>query len=740
MDKLKMYKASILIVEDNNIVMLELKDRLEEMGYNVIDTSSSGPDAIKKAELHKPDLIIMDIRLKGDMDGIETSASIKKTMEVPIVYLTAHADDNTLQRAKITEPYGYIIKPFEERELNTALEMALYKHAMEKRLRESEHWLSATLKSIGDALIATDSKGIIKIINHVAEELTGWKMQSAYGMNIENLFKIMDENHIEFEENPVITTLKNGSIEGGINHFLISKNGAEIPVDFSSAPISYETVNLAGVVLVFRDVTERIKAKELLVKQQKFLKTIIDTDPNYISVKNGEGKFELINKATAETLGISTDKVHGKYDSQFYRKEEIDYFRKTDKEVIESQREIFIPEERMIDSKGKIHLLQTFKRAIDSRDGDEKLVLSVGSDITELKKVENNLRDSEDRIKTLLKTIPDTVLRFAKDGMLLDYHTQTQNNLLINIFEIVGESIYKIINTSLAEKIMYFSEEAFSTNKVQIFEYTLETKSDLEYYEVRVVNNSRNEFIVIIKDITGMKKIQLELRELNTSKDKFFTIIAHDLRSPFNSLLGLTEYAASENNNLTAEEMKMFSMNISKSAKSIYNLLENLLQWSRIHTGRIDYSPDYFDLNELLNKIIIIYRNNLENKNISLKVDCAPETKVYADSNMVDTILRNLISNSIKFTNLGGEIKITTELAGSFIKLSVSDNGVGIREEILPGLFNIDQNTSSKGTQNETGSGLGLILCKEFVEMNKGKLAVVSKPGEGSTFSFTLPV
>jgi PAS domain S-box-containing protein len=550
----------------------------------------------------------------------------------------------------------------------------------------------------------------------------------------------MDENHIEFEENPVITTLKNGSIEGGINHFLIAKNGTEIPVDFSSAPISYDTDNLAGVVLVFRDVTERIKAKELLVKQQNFLKTIIDTDPNYISVKNAEGRYELINKATAETLGTSTDKIHGKYDSQFYRKEEIDYFRKTDKEVIDSQREIFIPEERMIDSKGKVHLLQTFKRAIDSRDGDEKLVLSVGSDITELKKVENNLRDSEDRIKTLLKTIPDTVLRFAKDGMLLDYHTQTQNNLLINIIDIVGESIYGIINLSLAEKIMYFAEEAFSTNRVQIFEYNQEIKSDVEYYEVRVVNNSKNEFIAIIKDITGMKKIQVELRELNTSKDKFFTIIAHDLRSPFNSLLGLTEYAASENNNLTADEMKMFSMNISKSAKSIYNLLENLLQWSRIHTGRIDYSPDYFDLNELLNKIVIIYRNNLENKNISLKVDCAPETKVYADSNMVDTVLRNLISNSIKFTNLGGEIKITTELAGNFIKLSVSDNGVGIREEILPNLFRVGENTSSKGTQNETGSGLGLILCRDFVEMNKGKLTVASKTGEGSTFSFTLPV
>jgi PAS domain S-box-containing protein len=735
-----MYKASILIVEDNNIVMLELKDRLEEMGYNILDTCSSGPDAIKKAELHKPDLILMDIRLKGDMDGIETSAAIREKMEVPIIYLTAHADDNTLQRAKITEPYGYIIKPFEERELNTSLEMALYKHAMEKKLKESEHWLSATLKSIGDALIATDSNGIIKLINQIAGELTGWDIYDAFGKKIENVFILNNENHARLKENPVITTLKKGSIEGGINHFLVSKSGIEVPVDFSSAPINYGNDNLAGVVLVFRDVTERIKAKELLEKQQKFLKTIIDTDPNYISVKNADGRFELTNKATADTLGTTADNIMGKYDSEFYRQEDIDYFRKTDKEVIDTQMEIFIPEERMIDSKGKIHLLQTFKRAIDSRDGDEKLVLSVGSDITELKKIENDLRDSEDRLKTLLKTIPDAVLRFARDGMLLDYHAQAHNKLLFNIYEITGETIYNIVESSLAEKIMQCSKEAFLTNKVQIFEYDNNSKSDEEYYEVRVVNNSKNEFIAIIKDITEMKKIQLELRELNTSKDKFFTIIAHDLRSPFNSLLGLTEYAASENNEMTAEEMKAFSMNISKSAKTIYNLLENLLQWSRIHTGKIDYYPDYFDLNEIVNKMVSIYNNNLESKNISLKVDCTPDVKVYADSNMVETILRNLISNAIKFTNKGGEIKITSESVDKFIKLSVSDNGIGIDENILPKLFKIDENISSKGTYNETGSGLGLILCKEFIEMNKGKLTVTSKRGAGSTFSFTLPI
>jgi PAS domain S-box-containing protein len=309
MESSYIYKASILIVEDNNIVMLELKDRLEEMSYKVVDTASSGFDAIQKAELHQPDLIIMDIRLKGDMDGIDTSATIRGKMDVPIVYLTAHADDNTLQRAKITEPYGYIIKPFEERELNTTLEMALYKHAMEKKLKESEHWLSATIKSIGDALIATDSNGTIKLINHIAEELTGWNYQDAFGKNIQEVFILNDENHIKLNENPVIVTLNKGSIEGGINHFLVAKNHIEVPVDFSSAPINYANDDVAGVVLVFRDITERIKAKELLEKQHKFLKTIIDTDPNYISVKNADGRFELINKATADTLGTTTDKI-----------------------------------------------------------------------------------------------------------------------------------------------------------------------------------------------------------------------------------------------------------------------------------------------------------------------------------------------------------------------------------------------------------------------------------------------
>src|SRR3972149_2504300 len=212
-----MYKASILIVEDNFIVMMELKDRLTEMGYEIADTVASGEEAINKARLCHPDLTIMDIRLKGAMDGIDAAASIKKEFDIPVIYLTAHTDEDTLQRAKITEPFGYIIKPFDERELNSTIEMALYKHKMEKQLKENEHWLSSTLKSIGDALIATDSNGIIKLINPAAEEITGWKYEEAFNADIKNVFKVCNQENKELLENPVTASLRYTSIVGAVN-------------------------------------------------------------------------------------------------------------------------------------------------------------------------------------------------------------------------------------------------------------------------------------------------------------------------------------------------------------------------------------------------------------------------------------------------------------------------------------------------------------------------------------------
>jgi CheY-like chemotaxis protein len=164
----------ILVVEDENIVAKDVVNRLKSLGYTVTGTVASGEEAIRMANQNPPDLVMMDIMLKGNMDGIEAARCILDTLDIPVVYLTAYADEKTLHRAKVTEAFGYLLKPFEERELHITIEMALFKHQMEQKLRESEQWLSAILQSITDAVIATDIQGQIRFVNSVAASLTGW--------------------------------------------------------------------------------------------------------------------------------------------------------------------------------------------------------------------------------------------------------------------------------------------------------------------------------------------------------------------------------------------------------------------------------------------------------------------------------------------------------------------------------------------------------------------------------------
>lgn len=263
-----MSKANILIVEDELIVAKDIQNRLTKFGYGVVAVVSSGSDAVKKAVENNPDLVLMDIRLKGDIDGIEAAKIIYKDLNIPIVYLTANADDRTLERAKATEPFGYILKPFKEKELKTTIEITLTKHQIEKKLKQSEQWLSTVLKSIGDAVITSDAGGAVTFMNPVAESLTGWKHEEAYGKDATEIFNITHEVTGQKIDSPVIQALQKGTTIGIAEEtILVTKNGNAIPIDDSAAPIRDDKGNITGAVLVFRDITERKQAKEVRQKQ-----------------------------------------------------------------------------------------------------------------------------------------------------------------------------------------------------------------------------------------------------------------------------------------------------------------------------------------------------------------------------------------------------------------------------------------------------------------------------------------
>jgi two-component system sensor histidine kinase/response regulator len=239
------------------------------------------------------------------------------------------------------------------------------------------------------------------------------------------------------------------------------------------------------------------------------------------------------------------------------------------------------------------------------------------------------------------------------------------------------------------------------------------------------------------------KKVEertLELEELNRTKDKFFSIIAHDLKNPFNSLLGFSELLLENMHMFSPEQIEEYISIIFETSRSSYSLLENLLDWSRTQTGSIKINKQQIDIHRLASDNVKLLESPALKKKITLKNEVYPGTIAFADLNMINTVVRNLLSNAVKYTHTGGTILIDCEMQGEMLKVFVQDSGVGIKEENLGKIFRIDENVSTKGTANETGTGLGLILCKEFVEKNGGDIWVESSDGEGTTFYFTLPL
>ncbi len=516
-----MHKFNILVVEDEFIVSKFICKVLDSKNYNVTGVASSGEDAVKQAALIRPDAILMDIVLAGDMDGIEAAGLIRKELDIPIIYLTSYADEKKLERAKITTPFGYILKPFNEKELLATLTMAIHNNGIEKKLKANEDKFRKLVQYSSDIVLILDEHFHLVYESASAEVILGGDSELRKASNLFELIHPHDKEEL-LEK---LRSVKHEGERREINFRFRSSRKEWISLEavFTNW-LSHENIN--GIVVNARDVSARREA-------------------------------ELKLKRTISELQYS-------------------------KELLE----------------------------IQSR---------------ELKKLNEKLFESEKK-----------------------------------------------------------------------------------------------------------------LIELNLNKDKFFSIIAHDLRSPFNSLLGLSEFLTNELDEFSEEDVRTFAESIHKSAKQVYALLENLLQWARIQSGRIEIQPSKLNLFDIANDVLDIFISNALKKNINLVNKLNKNIYVFADQNIITSVLQNLISNAIKFTSKG-EIKISSTEIDDQVTLEVEDSGIGMDRDAVKKLFRIDVAYTTPGTENEKGTGLGLILSKELIEKSGGKIEVESEKGKGSIFRLKLP-
>ncbi len=359
--------------------------------------------------------------------------------------------------------------------------------------------------------------------------------------------------------------------------------------------------------------------------------------------------------------------------------------------------------------------------SITNRTKDKKLLLEIYNSLAKFYYTQENYRNAylfKDQFSVLNDSVNNSKMLEDMAKMNAIYHTFKDQATIINLQK---------------ENISHNKQLMQEKNKRALFFIV-----SLSFLTIIIILLTL--FLYRRRTANQLRQKNIELNSLNATKDKFFSIIAHDLKSPFNSLMGFSEMLSLHAETENTEQVIEYSNIIHNSTKKLFSLVENLLQWSKAQLGTTKYSPEQTDVYLLANNIISLLRINAEEKDIVISSKMGRDLVGWVDENLFNTVLRNLLSNAIKFSRVGSMIQVTGVKEDDMMRISVADTGVGIRQENLEKLFAIGTNISTKGTFNEKGTGLGLILCKEFVEINKGTIWAESEYGNGSTFHYTVPV
>lgn len=739
--------SKILIVEDEGIVAKDIQNILKTLGYTVVGISSSSEDAIKKTEEMRPDLVLMDIVLDGNADGIETAKQIRNRFNIPIIYLTAFADEKTLQRAKITEPYGYILKPFQERELQITIEMGLYKHRIEKKLKDNEQYLNTTLLSIGDAVITTDTRGIITFMNPIAEVLTGCTQKDCFGKPINKIFNIVNEKTGKKVESPVTKVLREGVIVGLANHtILIARDGKRISIDDSGAPIKDEKGNIIGVVLVFRDITKRRQTEDALQESEERYRTMIEKAHDMVWTLDTQANFTFFNHQSEVITGYKFENWKGKSFAPLIHPDDIETVTRVFQQTMLGK-----PQQYEVRIKGKyneivlsVNTAPIFK--------DEKIIgtVSFGRDITERKHAEEELLAEKEHLAVTLRSISDGMITTDIHGKIILINKVAEKLTGWNRADAIGmflNDVFHIINEETGKKIKNPFEKVIKNNEsVNIFDNTIlvardGTERNIEDSSAPIHNKDSKIIgsVLVFRDITEKRKMEYELQKAHKleSLGILASGIAHDFNNVITGIMGNISLALihlSPN-----DQIFRYLTNAEKAVNQAKDLAQQLLTFSK-GGAPLKNITSIIDLIKNASSIV------LRGSNVRYELQAPDDLlSVRIDQGQISQVINNLIINADQAMPEGGIIKIKSENiqikknqdfplpSGKYIKISIGDQGTGISEEYLNKIF--DPFFTSK----PNGNGLGLTICYSIIKKHNGYITVESKIGHGTIFYIYLP-
>jgi PAS domain S-box-containing protein len=500
-----------------------------------------------------------------------------------------------------------------------------------------------------------------------------------------------------------------------------------------------------------RDITETVEIKQTLVRKEKELKSILESTGIGTVVVDGKGNIIHSNGRFAEMWAIPQKQLSIGNDEAVWRAiidqiNDPEQFQERTRDLLQ---QTGVSNDMVFLKDGRVYERNSFPHLIDGKIFGRSWGFY---DITHRIEIERALKDSEEKFRSLAESSPNIIFINLKGKVV--YVNQLCEKLIGYPLEYYYSAEFNFLSLTAPEYLELIREKYEihrSGQELEPYEYALITRDGRKLHTVlstKLINYGGEIAILgMITDITQRKHAEMEvaringeLIRMNATKDKFFSIIAHDLKSPFNTIFWFTNSLLKGIGSYNLKEITTQVENISNASKQAYLLVENLLLWAHSQNRTLEFHVDQINFTEHIQKNISLIKSQADKKQVTITSTIKSDYWISVDKNMIDTILRNLISNAVQFTSQNGEVSISARKVKDDLEVAVKDNGIGISKEDLSGIFTIETHDKIINPETGKGSGLGLVLCREFVEMHGGTIWVESEYGKGSTFRFTIPL
>lgn len=769
-----MPRARVLIVEDESPMAMNIRARLEQMAYQVCSVVSFGAEAIKQAQELKPDIVLMDIVLQGDMDGIEAAQEIRSRLDIPVIYLTACTRDELVERAKLSEPYGYIVKPVEADELKAAIEVALHKHDREKELRQEIMQRKAAQEALAESeatlrRIIEDSSVPMAIINQdLRIEYLNKKFINVFGYTLQDIPTVEewwslaypDEEYRRFAKSKWVERLENATMDKtemeGVEARVICRDGTIRHVIFEMSPIHPQNL------VILHDITDHRKAETATKQVSDELEIIFDSVPATIWYKDTGNNFIRVNKAAADLVGLRAEDINGKSAEELFPTDADKYYT-DDLEVIDSGKPKLGIIEEVRNTSGEIRWVKTDKFPIRDDDGNITGILVFAIDITESKQTEKTIIQQNEFLNHIIESLthPFYVLD-ANDYTIKIANSAAAHPGSLSPSTTCYELTHKESKPCDGSDHLCPVQVIKATGKTTIVEHIHYDKEGrprhVEVHAHPIFDKDGNVVQVIEYpiDITDRKemeeekvKIEAQLRQAQKleAMGALAGGIAHDFNNILSPILGYAEMALDE----IPEDKPLHHdiQEIRKAGLRAKDLIKQILTFSR--KKEQERIPVRASL--VIKEALQLLRASLPTT-IEIQTKISPEathSTVFADPTQIHQILMNLCTNSAHaMRDKGGTLAVSLEGVeldseaaaqypdlepGSYLQLSVSDTGHGMPADVSHRIFEPYFTTKAEGE----GTGLGLAVIYGIVVSHGGAISVYSEPEKGTVFHILLP-